>query len=63
MFSYHFEPSRKKKNIRAIIKPGLLIYKALDYNIRGPSPLPYHLGFMVRLAEGGSSSIVPEPRS
>jgi hypothetical protein len=24
-----------------------------DYSIRGPSPLPYHLGFMVGLAEEG----------
>jgi hypothetical protein len=25
----------------------------LDYNIRAPSPFPYHLGFMVGLAEEG----------
>jgi hypothetical protein len=35
----------------------------LDYSITAPSPLPYHLGFMIGLAEEVSSSIVSESRS
>jgi hypothetical protein len=35
----------------------------LDYSIRDSSPLSYHLGFIVGLAEGVPSSMVPEPRS
>jgi hypothetical protein len=37
--------------------------RMLDYSIRAPSPLPYHMGYMVGLAEGGSSSMVLELRS
>jgi hypothetical protein len=35
----------------------------LDYSIIGPSPLPYHLSFMVGLVDEVPSSMVPEPRS
>jgi hypothetical protein len=35
----------------------------LDYSIRTPSPLPYHLGFMIELTERWSSSMVSKARS
>jgi hypothetical protein len=31
--------------------------RMLDYSIRGPSPLPYHLSFVVGLARGSSNSL------
>jgi hypothetical protein len=38
-------------------------FLVLDHSIRGPSPLTYHMGFMVGLARERSSSMVPELRS
>jgi hypothetical protein len=37
--------------------------RMLDYSLRGSSPLPYHLSFMVGLAEELPSSMVSESRS